>query len=67
MRSFFILHKSVLIMLRVSDTRRGVGQNMSMDIIRRDGCPLRMSPCAGCTGQLNEVAIAFYISLSNEV
>lgn len=54
-----MLHKSVLIMLRVSDTRRGVGQNMSMDIIRRDGWPSRMSPCAGCTGQLSEVAIAF--------
>ena len=31
---------------RVSDTRRGVGQNMGMDIIQRDGWPLLISPRA---------------------
>lgn len=35
-----------LLKYRVFDTRRGVGQSMSMDITRRDGWPLRMSPRA---------------------
>ena len=35
-----------LLKYRVSDTRSGVGQDMSTDIIRCDGCPLRIPPRA---------------------